>query len=255
MIANYHTHTVRCSHAVGEDEEYILNAIKNGIKILGFSDHAPFKFPDGYESYFRVPTSKAGEYIKTFSAFKEKYKNDIEIHIGFEMEYYPLYFSDMLKGVKKLGAEYLILGQHFLGNEHPNGTITYRENLHKESLIEYVDTVIQAIKTLKFSYIAHPDVAKFESDEFYIGEARRLCLAAKEYDIPLEINLLGIRRQKHYPNSVFWKVAGEVGNKAVIGIDAHDPNDFFYQNELKIAEKIANDNSIEILKTINFKKL
>lgn len=39
---NYHTHTSRCGHAVGEDEEYVINAIKSGIKVLGFSDHVPF---------------------------------------------------------------------------------------------------------------------------------------------------------------------------------------------------------------------
>ena len=25
---NYHTHTKRCGHAIGEDEEYVVNAIE-----------------------------------------------------------------------------------------------------------------------------------------------------------------------------------------------------------------------------------
>ena len=36
---NYHTHTTRCYHASGKDEEYVKAAIKAGIKELGFSDH------------------------------------------------------------------------------------------------------------------------------------------------------------------------------------------------------------------------
>ena len=36
MIANYHTHTPRCNHAVGSEEEYVQQALKAGIKILGF---------------------------------------------------------------------------------------------------------------------------------------------------------------------------------------------------------------------------
>ena len=36
---HYHTHTKRCGHAQGEDEEYVLSAIKHGFKFLGFSDH------------------------------------------------------------------------------------------------------------------------------------------------------------------------------------------------------------------------
>ncbi len=41
FIANYHTHTKRCRHAVGEDREYVEAAIEAGLKVLGFSDHTP----------------------------------------------------------------------------------------------------------------------------------------------------------------------------------------------------------------------
>ena len=36
MTANYHTHTWRCKHAVGTEQEYIENAIAHGLKILDF---------------------------------------------------------------------------------------------------------------------------------------------------------------------------------------------------------------------------
>lgn len=38
---NYHTHTTRCFHAIGKDEEYVKAAIQANIKELGFSDHTP----------------------------------------------------------------------------------------------------------------------------------------------------------------------------------------------------------------------
>ena len=50
MLANYHTHTVRCKHAVGSEREYIEAAIANGFKILGFSDHTPWPYPEGVTS-------------------------------------------------------------------------------------------------------------------------------------------------------------------------------------------------------------
>ena len=50
MLANYHTHTKRCNHALGEDREYVEAAIKAGLKVLGFSDHCPFVFEDGHIS-------------------------------------------------------------------------------------------------------------------------------------------------------------------------------------------------------------
>ena len=48
MLANYHTHTKRCNHALGEDREYVEAAIKAGLKVLGFSDHCPFVIEDGH---------------------------------------------------------------------------------------------------------------------------------------------------------------------------------------------------------------
>ena len=47
MIANYHTHTWRCRYANGTEREYVERAIEGGLKILGFSDHSPYPFPDG----------------------------------------------------------------------------------------------------------------------------------------------------------------------------------------------------------------
>ena len=55
MYANYHTHTFRCNHARGSEREYIETAISRGLSVLGFSDHVPYPFPNGYESGFRVP--------------------------------------------------------------------------------------------------------------------------------------------------------------------------------------------------------
>ena len=42
MLTNYHTHTTRCGHAEGTEEEYILTALRCGFKVLGFSDHTPW---------------------------------------------------------------------------------------------------------------------------------------------------------------------------------------------------------------------
>jgi histidinol-phosphatase (PHP family) len=41
MRTNYHTHHGICGHAFGTAEMYIKEAIKNKVKILGFSDHSP----------------------------------------------------------------------------------------------------------------------------------------------------------------------------------------------------------------------
>ena len=45
MRANYHTHTYRCNHASGTEEEYIQCALDGNIEVLGFSDHTPYFSP------------------------------------------------------------------------------------------------------------------------------------------------------------------------------------------------------------------
>ena len=52
---------------------------------------------------------------------------------------------------------------------------------------------------------------------------RRICAAARQKSIPLEINLLGIRDGRHYPREAFWRFAGEEGVPVTFGFDAHDP--------------------------------
>ena len=82
--ANYHTHTVRCRHAYDPEREYIETAIKMGIKKLGFSDHIPCPFTDGYVSGIRMTMEQAPEYVSTIRTLAEEYKDDIKIFVGFE---------------------------------------------------------------------------------------------------------------------------------------------------------------------------
>ena len=39
LKTNYHTHTYRCGHADGKDEDYVRQALGAGMYELGFSDH------------------------------------------------------------------------------------------------------------------------------------------------------------------------------------------------------------------------
>lgn len=245
MNYNYHTHTTRCGHASGTEREYIERALANGVQYMGFSDHATFVFPDGYESHYRVPYAQAADYFETISALREEYKDRIDIKIGYEMEYYPAYFDAMLKMVKELGAEYLILGQHFLGSEHPNGRATYCKNESVEDLKEYTDSVVKGIESGVFTYVAHPDVLMFRGDEaVYKSEARRLCEASKACGIPLEINFLGIREGRTYPNMLFWEVAGEVGCPVTFGFDAHEVAAAYDGESLKVAQTMVEKYSL-----------
>ena len=248
MYDNYHTHTPRCNHASGEEEEYVLSAIESGMRKLGFSDHCPYIFKTaGYYSTYRMRPELFEGYCKEVLRLKEEYKDRINIHLGLEAEYYPELFDSFLDFIKEQPIEYLILGQHFLGNEvmeHYNGEATDDVRL----LERYVKQTIEALDTGRFTYLCHPDLFYFTgSDRDYEKWMRKLCQAARERDIPLEINQLGIMTNRNYPNSLFWKIAGEEGCKGIIGSDAHSPKDVYRADIEAVSRKIAGDNGIELI--------
>ncbi len=219
---NYHTHTYRCSHASGTAEEYILRAIEGGIKHMGFSEHAPFIFPDGNEQYYRLPVAQIGDYFGELYELRERYADRLDIKIGFEMEYYPTYFKDMLELTRKSGAEYLILGQHHV-YDYPLLTSCMNPTDDPKMLLSYVNSTIEAMKTGVFSYVAHPDILNFTGDAtLYRRHMLRLCEAAAQLDVPLEINFLGIRDDRNYPATRFWRLVGKTSAPVTFGFDAHD---------------------------------
>ena len=223
MLANYHTHTWRCNHARGSEREYVEQALTTGIRVLGFSDHTPCPFPDGHNSWFRMSVADCPAYFDTIRHLREEYAGRIDLHVGVELEYYPDIFPAQLELLRRNGCEYLLLGQHYLYNEEDDiycGTPCD----DRDRLVRYVDQVIEAMGTGRFTYLAHPDLFHFTGDRlFYLRQMRRLCRVAKELDLPLELNLLGLHDGRHYPYRPFWELAAEEGNRTILGCDAHCP--------------------------------
>ena len=227
MRANYHTHTARCGHAVGSEREYIEQAVVGGLKLLGFSDHTPCDFYDWgpRNRPMRMMPEELPDYVATLRALAAEYRDRLELLIGVEAEYYPKYFSRTLDLLRDHGVQYMILGQHYLGNEI-DGPSSGQATADASVLDRYVSQSIEGLETGLFTCFAHPDLIRFVGDPTaYEREMRRLCRAARETETPLEINLLGLREGRNYPDERFWRIAGEEGSAVVLGCDAHRPQD------------------------------
>ena len=254
MIANYHVHTKRCRHAIGDDEEYIKKAIAEGIKVLGFSDHAPFIYPTGYESYYKMTPAESGEYFSSLNTLREKYKNEIEIHIGYEAEYYPELWNETLSFWEKTNKpEYLILGQHFITEEYAKKPVHAATGTDREDMLRlYVDKVIAGINTDKFTYVAHPDVISFFGDvKLYEKEMERLIAATTKKNVPIEINMLGLAEKRNYPNETFWEIASEYNPGVILGFDAHEPWRVADKAEISKALAFASKYGLNIIDKID----
>ncbi len=257
MIANYHTHTVRCGHARGTEREYAEAALCAGIETLGFSDHTPYAFldDDAPSRRVRMKTGELPDYAAAVRALAEEYRGRLNILLGLEVEYYPLHFASLLELLRQTGVEYLILGQHFLGNGL--GEPYCGKALGDAAMLErYVEQTIEALDTRLFSCFAHPDLLRFEGDEaVYDPLMRRLCRASLETGTPLEINLLGIREGRHYPVERFWQIAGEEGNPVILGFDAHSPEQLCDASTEQAGLELARRCGVRLIDTLSIRRI
>ena len=223
MRANYHSHTPRCGHAEGSGAEYVQSALDAGFDLLGISDHAPYAgHPRDYEG-IRMSPALLPDYAAEFRDLKARFGDRIELHLGVEAEFYPHYFEGLLSDLRANGVEYLLLGQHFIGDGIDEPYIA-RPFTDRKLLDRYVGQSIDAMQTGLFTYFAHPDLVWFVGDDaVYVQEMRRICRCANEQGMPLEINLLGLREGRNYPDARFWPIAAEEGCAVVLGWDAHAP--------------------------------
>ncbi len=233
---NMHCHTTRCRHASGEDREYVEKAIEAGYDVLGFSDHAPFVFEEGYEPKFRIrmKMEEFEGYVNSVLQLREEYKKDIEIYLGLEMEYFPKYFDKMMAEIDEYPLDYMILGQHFYDDEV--GWISpKRPWSDEEHLVLYVERILQALDTERFFYVAHPDIMCFTGEaELYDKYMMRIIKELKKRDMPIEVNVNGYRDGLHYPNPRFIELGVKNGNEFIIGVDAHNPKELL---DFKIYEE------------------
>lgn len=239
IYANYHTHTARCQHASGEDKAYVEAAIQAGIQILGFSDHCPWIFPDDHVSGIRMSPSQVDDYVHSLETLRHDYRQDIHILIGFEAEYIPELMEAQDSFLSQYPIDYMLLGQHFLGNESTSaymGSPTPDEKV----LAAYVDTIIEGMDSGRYLYVAHPDLINYTGSETsYHQHMLRLCRYLKEKDIPVELNALGALQERNYPSERFMKIAKEAGNTCIIGVDAHCPEQLTDFSGIARCEQLA----------------
>lgn len=232
-MKNYHTHTYRCHHALGDAVDYAKMAVAQGITVLGITDHTPL--PDNRWPSMRMSLEEFPNYLQAIEQAQELYPQ-LTILKGLECEYAPEYHGFYQDLLDQWGLNYLILGAHFfpcdgewLGS---HGSI-----ISAKRLLAYADYVIKSMESGLFAFVAHPDlfgITYLDWDQDAEACSRDILVAAEELKIPLEINGYGFRKPKvmtqsgqrpTYPWLAFWEVAAEYQISIVATSDAHHPQD------------------------------
>ena len=93
--------------------------------------------------------------------------------------------------------------------------------LEEKTLDEIVESGNQEELRKYYEYLESMKTGSFYRD-IVEDATRKICVASREYNVPLEINLMGVREKRHYPNEMFWKIVGEEHSPVTFGFDAQD---------------------------------
>lgn len=231
---NLHTHSFYCRHGSGTIAQYVEQAEKDGLKVLGFSEHCPLPdrdFCKGERMDFPELPSYENDVIEA------RKKSSIHILLGAECDWVPgeeAYYRDELLG--RRGYDYITCAIHNM--EDPNtGKLNYLGRIsamNTKLLSEYVNLYTAGLASGMFLFGCHPDLI-FAGYKKWDSNAKAASLdiirCAKQYNMPLEINDYGLRKQPieteeglrpAYPLRRFWEmVITEGGIRVVTNSDAH----------------------------------
>ncbi len=242
LLTNLHTHSLYCDGS-NSLEEMVLSAIDNNFDSLGLSSHGPVN----EETDWNIKQYKFEEYIEEVNRLKEKYKDNIQVYLGMELDYIPgMGFTELcLSLIDRL--DYYIGSVHYLGT-FKNGimwTVDYNieeltrglEESFGGNIRKAVETYYETISEMAESYqppiIGHLDLFNKnnkdcilfdEREDWYIKAVKKCLDIIKSTSSIIEINTGGIARnnnREQYPSKLLLKMIRDRNIPIMINSDAH----------------------------------
>lgn len=222
MRIDLHNHTTRCNHAEGTVDEYIQKAIELGIDIYGFSEHAPMDF----DAKYRLPFCDIQAYTTDILQAKEKYKDDIDILLGYEVDWLPGHIEDSILSAK---VDYLIGSVHFIDKwsfDNPEFIGEWKNKDIDEIWKAYFEATEAMAKSGNFDIVGHLDlikVFKFMPKQDVRILAKDVLKAIKASNMVMEVNTAGLRKPigEIYPSRALLEETYALNIPITFSSDAH----------------------------------
>ena len=241
QLFNLHTHSI-FSDGKSTPEDVVLEAINQGLKVLGFSDHSPVPF----ENSFAIKNNEVNNYITTIKSLKEKYKDQIDIYCSMEMDFIPGIVKDFKKTKEELNLDYMIGSVHLVGNNidrlwfidgskaetYDEGLFNYYDGDIKKGVKAFFHQYNEMIETEEFDIVGHFDKIKMhnrgryfsENDKWYRDYLMETLTLIKEKSLIVEVNTRGIYKKRSddfYPSAWLFPIMREMNIPVVISSDSH----------------------------------
>jgi histidinol-phosphatase (PHP family) len=265
-LRDYHTHSRRCGHGLGEIEDYVKAGIVKSLKEIGISDHFPIRAVNKdpkLKEILKIASMEVEEfpnYIKEIKGLKEKYKNKIDIRISTEIAFFtPGKALSLQKKVLEPfmnDIDYIIGGIHDV-KWHESPEILLDPSLASEIfekygedkiILEYLNKLIKLVDTTFFDVIAHFDYYRVmfrPNNPTYSQNLWQKLLdlldKIKNKGMAIEINTSATRKSlsSQFPDDVIIKEMIQRKIPLLLGSDAHKPENvgFMFEETLEKVKK------------------
>lgn len=229
LPADYHTHTPLCRHAKGEPIELAEQAVRLGLRELGFSDHNPM--PEDDFDDWRMRLSELDRYVESVEQARRKFPN-LTIKLALEVDYLPGY-EDWVRDLAQRHAwDYLIGSVHYVSSswaiDNPQQLSEWKNRDPIEVWTAYFERLTKAAESKLFDIIGHADICKkfcFYPKQDCTNLIRRFLESARQNNVAIELNTAGLRKdcKEIYPSPAILDLAFKSGVAITFGSDAHAP--------------------------------
>ena len=257
-LMDYHTHSRRCGHALGEIEDYVKVAIDRDFSEIGISDHFPLGTIIDEIQFKEIIKRNSMEvkdfpnYIKEIKFLKEKYKNNINVRLSTEINFATP--KKALNSQKEVLEPFIDDYDYLVGSIHDmkwhespviimdprEGSEALKKYGIEKITLEYIKKLIRLVDTDYFDVIAHFDNHRIllrPNKPYYSEKAWQMLLdlleKIKNKGMAIEINTSGNRKKigGQFPSDKIIKEIIQRDISVMLGSDAHKPEHIGYMFE------------------------
>ena len=245
MLYNLHSHTNFCD-GTHHASAYVKAALRSGLKVYGFSSHAPVPF----ESPWNMKEKNLSNYLSDIKGIKDQYEGLIEIYCGMEADYVPnRVLPQKLKSIYEL--DYVIGSIHFITPiddcplfEAEGPLKTFQQGVkncyrgdYSKAIKRYFQLTRMMIEESCPDIVGHLDKIKkhnqpkelfSESAPWYVDEIMQTLKVIKINNVIVEVNTRGLYKNlvsDTYPSVWILEEMIKRNIEITLSSDAHHPKE------------------------------
>jgi len=253
-FSSLHTHTVFCDGK--EDVQTMcMAAYEKNLCSVGFSSHAPVG-KTGLKTTWHMKDEKLVDYINEIKTARIRWKRNLPVYLGLEVDYIKGLRSPSDKDIKDLNLDYTIGSVHYLIPPHgepftvdgpleelENGILNGFDGDGESMLSAYLNNIMEMVTVGGFDIVGHLDLVRknykskgsitfhekkgrwFEiGNENYMRRMEEIVRAISAAGLVVEANTGGINRgyvTDTYPSLAVLRLLRQYNVPVMVSADAH----------------------------------